>query len=109
MTNEEFMWKIVHPRLKHCIDLLDNKNEEYAKDDDRFHNFKKTGIVRNIFPIAALDGMFNKHLISLIDMLDNAAHGILPTQKLIDDKISDVINYLLLFEGLVKEETKDKP
>jgi len=111
MTDQEFMDKIVHPRLKHCADLLESKKAEYGKLYDRFHNFKRTGIIRGITPIDALSGMFNKHLVSLIDILDNAAEGILPTQKLIDDKISDVINYLLLFEGLVIDEkgkTNDK-
>jgi len=104
MTDQEFMDKIVHPRLKHCADLLESKNVEYGNDEDRFHNFKRTGIIRNVTPIHALSGMFNKHLVSLIDMLDHAAEGILPTETLIDDKISDVINYLLLFEGLVIDE-----
>lgn len=108
MTNKDFMDTVVNPRLNHCKSLLNSKNEEYAKDDDRFHNFKKTGIVRNISPIDALNGMFNKHLISLIDILDNAVKGILPTQKILDEKISDNINYLLLFEGLVTEERRKK-
>jgi hypothetical protein len=109
MTTKDFITFVVKPRLDDCINLLEGeKDVEYSRNNDKFYNFKRTGQIRNISTITALDGMFNKHLVSVIDMIDDAKAGILPSQKLINDKITDTINYLLLFEGIVNEEKSEK-
>lgn len=109
MTTKDFIDYVVKPRLDTCIDLLaGEKDIEYSRNNDKFYNFKRVGQIRNISTIAALDGMFNKHLISVIDMIDDAKAGILPSQKLINDKVTDTINYLLLFEGITNEEKAEK-
>jgi hypothetical protein len=104
MKTETFMKKVVAPRLRQCCFLLENiKNKEYSRNNDKLHNFKRTAHIRDISIIEAWDGMFNKHLTSILDMIDDARKGVLPTEQLMNDKITDGINYLLLFEGIVKE------
>lgn len=104
MTTQDFMDKIVAPRLTHCKALLGiTKDKEYTKNNDKFHNFKRTAHIRGISTIEAWDGMMNKHLTSVLDMIDDSCDGKLPSQALINDKITDLIDYLLLYEGIVTE------
>ena len=108
MKTEDFIQNIVQPRLELCKELLGgSKDKEYSRNGDKFHNFKRTAELRKISTISAWDGMQNKHLTSLLDIIDDAKKGILPTQKTLDDKITDMINYLLLLEGIITEKRND--
>jgi hypothetical protein len=105
MKTKDFLEKVVEPRLAYCKEILCvTKDAEYTKDNDKFYNFKRTAEVRRINKYQALDGMYNKHLISMIDIIDEAKKGCLPSKELLREKITDNINYLLLFEGMVDED-----
>ncbi|HSH25907.1 MAG TPA: hypothetical protein VLA13_10280 [Massilibacterium sp.] len=46
--------------------------------------------------------MATKHLVSVIDMVEsNEVHD----PEYIDEKIGDMINYLILLEGILKEQS----
>lgn len=45
--------------------------------------------------------MRDKHEVSIMDIIDDIDRGILPHPKLIDEKIGDSINYLVLLEALL--------
>lgn len=103
MTKEEF-----ELLLEDCIckikDTLVEKAKEYARED-RLHNFKKAGIRRGKSAEEALIGMKTKHEISIDDFVDDIKENrnIIPSQKLIDDKIVDDINYNILLRALLYE------
>ena len=104
MNIEEFMaW--THSRQKECSCLLAGvKNTEYNRNDDKLHNFKRAGALLGCTPHEALVGMWSKHLISILDMVnDFAATGKIPSSCTIDEKFTDAINYLHLLEGLFRE------
>lgn len=96
---------IVNNRLSHCAALLTQKNEEYGSVGDRLHNFKRAAQIKGCDPVEALDGMALKHEVSLRDMKDRMATqpDYVPSLTLVSEKISDMINYLLLFEALIEE------
>jgi len=97
---------LVSNRLKVVEATLVKKAQEYSgitkkNSDDRLHNFKIAGRFLDDTPKRALYGMLMKHLISFDDMIN----GNTPiTQALLDDKITDIIAYMLLAEGLMVEE-----
>ena len=104
MGIDEFMdW--THSRQKECSRLLAGvKNAEYSRNDDKLHNFKRAGALLGVTPHEALVGMWSKHLVSILDMVnDFAASGKIPSSATIDEKITDAINYLHLLEGLFRE------
>ena len=101
MNHEEFNF-ILQRRLSLIGGVLASKAEEYATTD-RFHNFKRSANMDNETPERALKGMWKKHLVSVFDIIDKLDEGITPTEKMIDEKIGDSINYLILLEGLLKE------
>lgn len=108
MNNNAFFNRILKERLVKIKQTLSEKEEEYAVDGDRFHNFRVAGRKENITPERALKGMAVKHEVSvsdLIDMVERCPDRI--TVKLIDEKIGDNINYLILLEGLLKLRIKD--
>jgi hypothetical protein len=94
---------IVAERLEKIKAILLKKREEYAPEGgDRLHNFKRASAMLHCEPEQALVGMWTKHVISILDMVDKI-HRDEPTVELLEEKIGDAINYLILLEAMVKE------
>ena len=94
--------QVVDNRCNEIKRILTKKAGEYATDSDRFHNFNVAARIANTTPERALKGMMLKHEVSVMDLIEWA--DIAPeklTEALIDEKIGDNINYLLLLEGLL--------
>ena len=96
--------KIVADRMAWCRQTLCAKGDEYAREGDRLWNFKVAARKLNCHPAEALAGMMVKHTVSVDDIIDGLARGIVPPKELVAEKIGDSINYLLLLEGLIEEE-----
>jgi hypothetical protein len=43
----------------------------------------------------------------LLDILNDIEKGVLPKEKAVDEKIGDLINYLILCEASIKEKIKN--
>ena len=97
--------RLVISRLDSCRCVLLKKNEEYASETDRLHNFKVAGRARGVADTTALDGMLMKHLVSVWDAIDKMEEDRewVPTEAWIEEKVGDVINYMLLFEGCIED------
>ena len=104
MTPEKFE-EIVNSRLTYCKKLLVEKGKEYSRNGDRLWNFKLASKIASNTPEMALKGMLIKHWVSILDMIDNPSAV---TPVMINDKLSDNINYTLLLEGLFIERM-DRP
>ena len=99
--------KLTHKLLNICINTLIYKGKEYSKDSDKLYNFKRAGAMLDQHPAQALRGMKAKHDISLLDIIDQVAEGKLPTRELLDEKIKDSINYLILLYAIIIEEIEN--
>jgi len=91
--------------IKSCKDTLKGKASEYATDDDRFYNFKKAGEIARETPEKALWGMYLKHLVSVIDIVEavEKEHNI--SRKYYTEKLKDSINYHILLWALLEERS----
>ena len=89
---------LVQKTLNHALETLLSKEREYATDD-RLHNFKVAAQVQDKTPIQALAGMMAKHTVSIYDMCEDGNYPL----RILDEKIGDHINYLLLLRALVQE------
>jgi hypothetical protein len=106
MTSEEFD-KIVEDRLSAVKEMLCKKRKEYASGTkDRFHNFQRASRMLGGSAMHALVGMWVKHIVSILDIVDDYGKVSLPTYELINEKITDNIAYLVLLEGMIKEDLK---
>ncbi len=103
MKSEEFN-RILEERIASIKGTLAKKADEYVQGNDRLYNFRRAGKINGTSPEAALWGMATKHLVSVVDLIEDAGIGIRHTNERIDEKIGDMINYLILLEALLKEE-----
>jgi hypothetical protein len=104
MNTQEFD-KILNERLFKIKEVLANKAKEYSSDKDRLHNFKEASKFLNCTPEKALLGFLTKHLVSVIDMINNS--NVIYDEAIINEKIGDCINYFILLEALMKEHILD--
>jgi hypothetical protein len=84
---------------------LCSKNKEYARNNDKLHNFKKSALFRGISDTEALAGMMLKHTTSIYDFIDDINIGIEHPIEVWDEKLIDQINYLLLLRGLLIDKS----
>lgn len=90
-------------QVKHCLDLLCTKGDEYAPGADRLSAFKKAAGLLGQTQAQAAFGMLVKHLVSVADMIQTGAHY---SPERWDEKIGDSINYLLIIRAIVIEEDR---
>ena len=92
--------KMLQKRLTQINKVLGSKAKEYAMNGDRLHNFKIAAIMSQTKPEKALWGMALKHLVSVTDIIN----GNLPaTEEFVNEKVGDLINYLILLEAVLLE------
>lgn len=104
MTNDIFMEIIKRFLEENCFKLLDSKSAEYARGQDKLHNFKRGAQVENCTPEKVLRGFLTKHLVSVYDMIDDLEKNqVLHTKEKWEEKLADSINYLLLLYGLLRD------
>ena len=108
----EFFDNVVRERTEKIIQVLSEKAKEYRRNDNPMHNFDKASAITGMSRERALFGFALKHLISFQDILDDLDKGITPDYSKVDEKIGDLINYLILCESSLKEnslsDTKDE-
>lgn len=100
---------VVSNRVKKIQSILGSKAKEYASGKDRYHNFHKAARMRDTTPERALDGMMMKHVVSVDDLLcwiDECPEKL--TVEIVEEKIGDHINYLILLEGLLKKRIAER-
>ena len=90
-------------RLKKIKETLGRKASGYAFNNDRLHNFKVAAQLSDSTPAHALWGMAMKHLVSVVDLVTGRLEN---KRKNIDEKIGDMINYLILLEALLEDTRK---
>ena len=98
MKNHQFE-AVLESRIMKIRDVLKSKAKEYAVGD-RMYNFKRAAEIGRTTPEKALIGMFLKHLVSVLDMVEG---NIVATPYLVEEKIGDAINYLILLEAMMVE------
>ena len=104
IMSNEFMDTVIENRLMSIKRTLLIKAREYVRNNDRMHNFNVGAELENKTREEILHSFFLKHYISYLDMLHDIEEGKLPTQEYIDEKIGDMINYLILQEGSIKQK-----
>jgi hypothetical protein len=99
----------IENRIRGIRDVLLVKAKEYATEDNRFHNFDIAARILDITPEQALQGMMTKHIVSVIDLIEwTETNTDMLTEQIIDEKIGDTINYLILLEGLLLRRLEPK-
>ena len=106
MTEFEFD-ELVDKRTSKIKASLIVKGKEYRRNNDPLHNFNIAAQVNKTTREKALWGFAVKHYVSFLDILDDIEKGQLPSEEKIDEKIGDLINYLILAEASIKDKIKE--
>ena len=96
---------IVIERIEKITATLQKKAEEYATNNDRLHNFNLASCIDECSASQSLWGMAMKHLVSVIDLVNGDLEN---THENANEKIGDLINYLILLEATLQEERNEK-
>ena len=104
MNNTEFE-KILDTRIKAIRETLAGKAKEYASED-RLYNFKRAAEIDQTTPENALKGMWLKHVVSVLDLISGKLER---SEHMINEKIGDSVNYLILLEAVLKEKLNSQP
>ena len=105
MQNKRFQ-EILESRLVKIKDILEKKASEYASDDDRLANFKSSNKIEQLCfnqPINKFQTLFTKLTKQLDGVTTMIKTPTIATEYLINEKIGDVINYLILLEAMFIE------
>lgn len=99
MNTPEFN-KVVESQLERIRNVLVKKAAEYNLDEDRLSVFKHAAALSDETPEQALYGFMLKHIISVTDMVNSEK---IYTEELWNEKITDICNYLILLQGLLRD------
>jgi hypothetical protein len=100
MTHEEFNI-LLSKRIAKSRKVLLSKANEYATDDERLQNFKDGASLLNTTPEFYALSLTTKHIIALKDFISTQRSI---DQRFIDEKIGDIINYMILLEAILTEK-----
>jgi len=103
MTEQDFDI-LVQQRVQKIQQTLIEKGKEYRRGNDPLHNFNVAATLGNTTREKALWGFALKHYVSFMDILNDIEKGTLPKEEVVDEKIGDLINYLILCEASIKDK-----
>lgn len=103
--NSQTFETLLDYRLKMAKKILGEKAKQYASEEDRLQQFKAAARIMGNTQAQALWGMAMKHLVSVQDLV---AGRLKPTPNLVDEKIGDMINYLILLDAIFTEESQNE-
>jgi hypothetical protein len=99
--------QILEDRLRKIRLSLLIKGKEYRRNNDPLHNFSRGAKLSDQSREKVLWGFALKHHVSFLDMLDDMDKGKFPKTETVDEKIGDLINYLILCEASIKDKIKE--
>ncbi len=104
MTTEEFQ-RVVEQRLEKTRATLAAKADEYARAD-RLSNFKKIAAFRDKTPEEVCMALVAKHFAALDDFVADLDRGVVQPEARWDEKVGDIVAYIILMESLVQERLR---
>jgi len=95
--------EIFQTQFDRCLKVTFKKSSIYAEKEDRLSNFYRAGDLNKEEPEKALWGMASKHVIALADFINDLNNGVIKPREEWEEKITDIINYLVLLKALLEE------
>lgn len=97
---EEHFEAVVDETLAQIKELLLVKGKEYRRNKNPFHNFEKGAEMTGETPQKVLYGFQLKHLISISDIRNDIALGVLPKKETVIEKYNDAIVYSIIEKAM---------
>jgi len=100
MKIEDFEKLITKELLPVCMKIMDSKGLAYSGLEDKLGNFKRCAALSGLTPKQVWFVYFIKHY----DALTSYIRGEYSDSEPIEGRIQDLINYLFLLYGIIKED-----
>jgi len=105
MTNKVFYEEVMAPIFESCLQLARAKGADYTKGSaDALANFKEEGKNIDLDPKKVCHVYMNKHYQAITNFIRTNGQA---ESEPIAERIKDMINYLVLLQGLIVEEKND--
>ncbi len=104
ITEREFE-TLFEERVRKCREVLVKKSKEYSSNNDKMRNFNVTARMMDILPEQAAWMFMMKHFQSVYDII---MHEKPVSKEMWDEKIGDLINYLLLIDAMFTKRLENK-
>ena len=105
MDINEFL-PVLNTRLQKTRDTLDGKADEYSRGGDRLSNFKQIAHLLSCTPERALIGLISKHIVALVDFINDLDDGTVQPYERWDEKMGDIVAYMVLLDALIIERSQ---
>ena len=105
MTNKQFS-ELMEQVFTDCSKISKAKGADYTKGSmDALANFKTAGSDVNVGPLSICWIFMNKHYSAITNYVKTGGQS---ESEPISERIKDMINYLVLLQGLITEENESK-
>jgi|SRR6185369_2079586 len=105
MTNQEF-YKLMSDTFESAKLIAESKGKDYTKGSlDALANFKEGGKAIDIAPIEVCWIFMNKHYQAITNYVKTKGRS---ESEPISERIKDMINYLILMQGIIIEIQQNK-
>jgi len=107
MTPKQLEYHL-HKRLTALFKKAAQKQQEYARNNDAHHAFKRQADMRKHKVIDVMVTDWSKQLVSLMDIANDFEAGNIKniTNALVEEKSGDNIIYSIIFETIVADELR---
>jgi hypothetical protein len=100
-TKREILFELQHETFIKCQQIIEAKNADYADDGDPYSNFRSA----EIFGVHPATGI----LLRVMDKIQRIKTFIKKNELAVkeesfEDACDDIINYMVLIKGLLKEQ-----
>ncbi len=102
--NTETYNKLLDEMLDRTREVMGSKSAEYVRGDDKLHNFRRAAEIMRCSETEAWQGMWMKHVVSILDQLDDLKDGKSHPLALWQEKLGDARNYLFLLEAILTDD-----
>jgi hypothetical protein len=96
MITEQIFEEQILSTIEELKELLIVKGKEYRRNNNPYHNFDVGAKMTGQTPERILNGFLLKHLISYNDILNDLDKGIKPKEKIVNEKLNDILVYFLI-------------
>lgn len=103
MTVSEFKDGPYKDVLNRAYDIMWDKMQDYAKDSEAFHNFRRSAASAGLTPFQVWVVFADKHWGAITRYCRD---GKVESED-IRDRLADLINYLCLLAGMIKEKENE--
>lgn len=101
--NIETFEKLIKETDKTCLDIMANRKNDYAPEDDRLENFKIAAVMEGLTPAQDCCAKGSKQIVAVYKMVQMSAKGFHYSKAQWDEKIHDSINYLKFLKAIIND------